>query len=110
MSRLLLRGDLLPGFGEISKRVEPPIIKLLAVESKDGYKLLLRFSDGAWGVYDFSRYVDASTPMTEPLRDTEFFGRHFIELGALEWPNGFDLSAEALQKAAGELRRDSKVA
>ncbi|HET9032747.1 MAG TPA: DUF2442 domain-containing protein [Dokdonella sp.] len=93
--------------------MEPPIIKLIAVESKGAYKLRLRFSDGAWGVYDFSRDVEASTPMTEPLRDTEFFGRHFIELGALAWPNGFDLSAEALHrqlKAAGELRRDSKVA
>jgi hypothetical protein len=34
--------------------------------------------------------------MTAPLADPVFFGRHFIELGALAWPNGFDLSAASL--------------
>lgn len=89
------------------------MIKLIAVEPKGAYKLLLRFSDGAWGVYDFARYAEAGTPMTEPLKDPEFFGRHFIELGALAWPNGFDLSAQALHRRlqeVEELHRDSKVA
>lgn len=89
------------------------MIKLIAVESKDAYKLLLRFFDGAWGTYDFAHYVEAGTQMTEPLRDTDYFGRYFIELGALAWPNGFDLSAEALHlrlKEAGELHHNSKVA
>lgn len=89
------------------------MIKLIAVEPRGACKLLLRFSDGAWGVYDFARYAEAGTAMTEPLRDPDFFGRHFIELGALAWPNGFDLSAEALHRRlqeGGELRRDSRVA
>ncbi len=87
------------------------MIKLMAVEPKGGYKLMLRFSDGTWGVHDFARYVEAGTPMTEPLKDPDFFGRHFIELGALAWPNGFDLSAEALHhrlRKDGELHRDSR--
>ncbi|MGH9621833.1 MAG: DUF2442 domain-containing protein [Bryobacteraceae bacterium] len=89
------------------------MIKLIAVEPKGAYKLLLRFSDGAWGIYDFARYAEAGTPMTEPLRDTDYFKRYFIELGALAWPNGLDLSAEALHRRlqeAGELHHDSKVA
>ncbi len=89
------------------------MIKLIAVEPKGDYKLLLRFSDGAWGVYDLARYAEAGTAMTEPLRDMDFFGRHFIELGALAWPNGFDLSAEALHRRlreSGQLHRESKVA
>jgi hypothetical protein len=89
------------------------MIKLIAVEPKGTYKLLLRFSDGAWGVYDFAHYAEAGTLMTEPLRDAGYFGRYFIELGALAWPNGFDLSAEALHgwlHEAEELHCDSKVA
>lgn len=89
------------------------MIKLIAVEPKDACKLLLRFSDGSWGVYDFARYVEAGTPMTEPIRDADYFARHFIELGALAWPNGLDLGAEALHQRlrdAGELRRYSRVA
>jgi hypothetical protein len=74
---------------------------------------LLRFSDGAWGVCDFSRYLEANTEMTAPLRDPQFFARHFIEAGALAWPNGFDLSADSLYRRlaqAGELRHTAAVA
>ena len=89
------------------------MIKLIAVEPKGAYKLLLRFSDGAWGLHDFARYAEAGTPMAEPLRGSDYFGRHFIEFGALAWPNGFDLSAEALHRRlheAGQLHRESRVA
>lgn len=73
------------------------MIKLVAIEPKEGTSLLLRFSDGTWGVFDFARYVEANTEMTAPLRGPEYFRKCFIEAGALAWPNGFDLSAESLQ-------------
>lgn len=88
------------------------MIKLTAVEPKEVYKLLLRFSDGSVGVVDFARYVEAGTEMTKPLRDPFFFARYFIEMGALTWPNGFDLSAESLRlrlEEAGQLRRDAEA-
>jgi len=78
------------------------MIKLVAVESKPGTQLLLRFSDGAWGVHDFARYIDANTEMTAPLADPAFFARHFIEAGALAWPNGFDLSPGSLYRRLRE--------
>jgi len=89
------------------------MIKLIAIERKEGASLLLRFSDGAWGAYDFSRYPDANTEMTAPLRDPDFFAKCFIETGAPAWPNGFDLSAESLHRRLrddGKLRYDSKAA
>ena len=89
------------------------MIKLVAIEPKNGKQLLLRFSDGAWGVYDFARFAAASTEMTVPLNDPAFFARCFIEAGALAWPNGFDLSAGSLHRAlseAGRLRRDAEAA
>ena len=75
------------------------MIKLTAMEQKGPTRLLLRFSDGAWGIYDFASFIKAATPMTKPLADPAFFGRHFIEAGALAWPNGFDLSAASLYLA-----------
>jgi len=89
------------------------MIKLIAIEPRDGYKLLLRFSDGSWGTYDFAPFVDANTQMTAPLRESAFFARHFIEAGALAWPNGFDLSAGSLHQRlhqSGELQRSAAAA
>jgi len=51
--------------------------------------------------------------MTTLLLDQDYFVRHFIELGALAWPNGFDMSAGSLHlrlSVAGELRRDADAA
>jgi hypothetical protein len=78
------------------------MIKLIAIEQLQDYRLLLRFSDGSSGAYDFAHFVEADTPMTTPLRDHAFFARHFIELGALAWPNGFDLSAASLHRTLAE--------
>ena len=86
------------------------MIKLTAVESKGDARLLLRFSDG---MYDFAQYLDANTEMTAPLRDPQFFAKHFIEAGALAWSNGFDLSGESLYRRleeSGSLRRDAAAA
>lgn len=80
-------------------------VKLIEVESKGGYQLALRFFDGAFGVFDFTQFVDAGTPMTEPLRDPAFFARHYIELGALAWPNGLDFSAGSLYRRLQETGR-----
>ncbi len=87
--------------------------KLKAVALKGDYRLLLRFSDGTVGVYDFAPFVEAATEMTAPLADPAFFAQHFIELGALAGPNGFNLSADSLRQgleSAGKLRRDAESA
>ena len=89
------------------------MIKLIAVEPRGTDRLLLRFSDGASGVYDFSPFIEAHTEMTAPLADASYFEQCFIELGALAWPNGFDLSAESLHRRLDELgllRRDAQAA
>ena len=89
------------------------MVKLIAIEPKDAARLMLRFSDGTSGTLDFAHFIKAGTEMTAPLANPEFFARHFIEAGALAWPNGFDLSAGSLQRRlqeAGELRRDAEAA
>ncbi|EQD55833.1 hypothetical protein B2A_05500 [mine drainage metagenome] len=92
---------------------EMAMLKLIAVESHGGTKLLLRFSDDAWGIHNFAPLIKAATVMTTPLRDPAFFARHFIEAGALVWPNGFDLSAGSLYrhlKADGKLHHAAEAA
>ena len=89
------------------------MIDLIAVEPKGDTRLLLRFSDESWGVYDFAPFIEAHTEMTAPLADPAFFARHYIEAGALAWPNGFDLSAGSLRRRlqdARELHRDAHAA
>lgn len=89
------------------------MIKLKAVESKGDYRLLLRFSDGTAGICDFAQFIESNTEMTAPLRDPQVFAKYYIELGALAWPNGFDLSAESLHRRlqeAGALHRDAEAA
>lgn len=89
------------------------VIKLTAVEPKDSHQLLLRFSDGASGVYDFAPFIEADTEMTAPLREQDFFARCFIERGALAWPNDLDFSAGSLYQRLqddGRLRRSIKAA
>lgn len=89
------------------------MIKLTSIEASKDRCLLLRFSDGAQGILDFTPFIDAGTVMTEPLREPAYFAKAFIELGALAWPNGFELSAESLYRRLGEkgaLQRDTAVA
>lgn len=89
------------------------MIKLTAVEDRGGYRLRLSFSDGSWGIHDFTHFIQTRTPMTVPLADADYFARHFIEMGALCWPNGFDLSAASLQQrleSDGALHREQRAA
>jgi hypothetical protein len=82
------------------------MIDVVSVKSAGGFRLRVGFSDGSIGEHDFSSTVARSGEMVLPLKDPAFFARVFIELGALAWPNGFDLDPIALHDrmlAAGEL-------
>ncbi len=85
-----------------------PMIDVVSVKSLGGYKLRVVFSDGSVGVHDFSSTAARDGEMVRPLKDPAFFARVFVELGALTWPNGYDLDPIALHErmaAAGELTR-----
>jgi hypothetical protein len=83
-----------------------PMIDVISVKALGGYTLRVGFSDGSVGVRDFSSTTARDGEMVRPLKDPAFFARVFVELGALTWPNGFDLDPIALHDrmaAAGEL-------
>jgi hypothetical protein len=84
------------------------MIDVVSVKPLGGYRLRVAFSDGSVGERDFSSTVARNGEMVRPLKDPAFFARVFVELGALTWPNGFDLDPIALHDRmaeAGELSR-----
>lgn len=87
-----------------------PMVDVVSIKPLGGYRLRVKFSDGLSGVHDFSDTVVRTGEMVVPLKDPAFFARVFVELGALAWPNGYDLDPIALHDrmgAAGELRREA---
>jgi hypothetical protein len=89
---------------------EFPMIDVVSVKPLGGFKLRVDFFDGSTGIHDFSATVARDGEMVQPLKDPAFFARVFVELGALTWPNGFDLDPIALNDrmaAAGELHREA---
>lgn len=85
---------------------QAPMIDVVSVKPVGGYRLRVGFSDGSAGIHDFASIATREGEMVRPLKDPAFFARVFVELGALAWPNGFDLDPIALHErmtAAGEL-------
>lgn len=75
------------------------MIKLLDVKPLKGHSLELSFSDHSQGVFDGGAYLATRQgPLLEALRDPEYFGRCFVDAGALCWPNGLELSAARLHE------------
>jgi hypothetical protein len=85
---------------------EIKMVRARRVRALPDYRLEIVFDDDTMGVADLSDFVTLG-PMTEPLRDPDFFARVFIEMGVPTWPNGCDIdpiNARMKLEAAGELR------
>jgi Protein of unknown function (DUF2442) len=82
------------------------MIKISSVKPVGGRRLAITFADGVHGVHDLAWLFEWDGPILEPLRDQAFFDRVFLEMGALTWPNGLDLSPWNIRtrmEEAGEL-------
>ena len=79
------------------------MIKILHATPLGSYKIRLEFSDGSSGDYDFAGLIARDTEMVRPLADRDYFAGCFLELGALCWRNGFELSAPGLHRKLEEL-------
>ena len=78
------------------------MIKIVQAVYQAGVEIKLHFSDGSFGVMDFSEMLSHKTSLTRALDDAAFFQRFFIEPGALCWPNGLEFSAGSLYKRLEE--------
>jgi len=84
------------------------MIKIVHAAHLRDYVIQVEFSDGSSGEYDLGPLVVRDTVLTRPPRTPEYLKRFFLELGSLCWPNGLELSAEAIRRRleeGGKLRR-----
>ncbi|NEV65232.1 DUF2442 domain-containing protein [Thiorhodococcus minor] len=82
------------------------MIKIVKAESLRDRIIRLEFSDGTAGDYDLQPLLARGTEMVSPLESDEVFQQFFLELGALCWPNGFELSGGGIQR---RLREQGKL-
>lgn len=78
---------------------------VVSAEYKGGHRIRLAFSEGTVKTVDFRKWLEG--PVFQPLKDTSYFGRFFLEAGTIVWPNGADIAPETLYKAKGVRARRS---
>ena len=77
------------------------MIKIIQAHYVEQRIVRLCFSDNSYGDYDLQPLIDRKTELTIPLEDAVYFKQFFLELGALCWKNGLELSPSSIyQKLA----------
>jgi hypothetical protein len=71
------------------------VIKVLAVEPLEGYKLRLKLSDGRKGIFDVSPYLDME--VFRELKDPQYFRRVYINFGTVVWPHEQDIAPDSIE-------------
>jgi len=66
--------------------------------------LFVRFKDGLNGRVRLDR--EDLTGVLKPLLDTDFFGRVYIDSGAVAWPGGIDLAPDAMYAEVAREHRE----
>jgi|ERR1051325_8313980 len=72
----------------------PAVVKAKYVKD---YVLDLEFDDGTRKLVDISQWFRG--PVFKPLEKTSYFRRYSIDGATVTWPNGADISPEALYEA-----------
>jgi hypothetical protein len=67
---------------------------VIEVKPEADYRLFVRFKDGLAGNVRLQR--ENLTGALAPLQDVQFFGRVFIDDGAVAWPGEIDLAPDAM--------------
>ena len=89
------------------------MIKIVKAEHLGQYRIRLTFSDGKQGEFDMAPLLSKDTALTQPLKIPETFKGFYLELGALCWKNGLELSPSALYQelqSAGKLNSEQHAA
>lgn len=72
------------------------MIKIIHANYLHDMTIRLSFSDGMVGDYDVSPLLARNTVLVQPLQQPDYFRDFFLELGALCWKNGLELSPGSL--------------
>jgi hypothetical protein len=76
---------------------------VVQAEHRGGFRIHVVFNDASENTIDFEPFLEG--PMFEPLRDSQYFQRFFVDGGTVVWPNGADIAPETLYEVAGRRRR-----
>jgi hypothetical protein len=71
--------------------------RVAAVEARPGFRLYVRFVDGAEGTVDLAALVQSSRAgVFASLADPALFAQARVEYGAVTWPGEIDLAPDAM--------------
>jgi hypothetical protein len=74
------------------------VLKVVSIRTAPPYKLVITFSDGAYGTFNASGMIGQRGEGAELLRERRYFGQVELANGVPTWPNHFDLSPEWLRE------------
>jgi hypothetical protein len=74
------------------------MIKVITARYLGNYQVALVFSDNKEGIFDGTSLLQRHGTLIEALRDENFFKLLFVDMGALCWPNGLELSPARLYR------------
>ncbi len=68
------------------------MIKITQAEYLQDKTIQIHFSDGSWGDYDLQPLIDKQSTLTKEIEGQVNFQQFYLEMGALCWRNGLELS------------------
>jgi hypothetical protein len=80
--------------------------KIVKVEAFEHY-LECEIDNGDLFRFDMLFVLKSEGEMTEALKDLAFFKKVYIELGAITWPNGYDIHADTIISDGELIKRAS---
>ena len=69
---------------------------VVEVKAESGHRLFVRFADGTSGKIQLD--ISELSGALAPLRNPSFFGRAFVDHGAVAWPGDIDLARDAMYR------------
>jgi len=71
-------------------------------EHLDGYRIWVRFSDGAEGEVNLANELHGT--VFAPLKDVDFFKQFSLEGHTLTWPNGADFAPDFIHSSLRQIK------
>jgi len=89
------------------------MIKITQANYLKDKTIQIHFSDGSWGDYNLQALIDKQSTLTKGIEELEDFKQFYLEMGALCWRNGLELSPSNIYnklERQQQLHRNEKVA
>lgn len=85
---------------------QTPCIRVIDARPLEGYQLLVTFSTGETGIFDFAPYLEK--PCFQPLKDLALFRTVTVAYGTLCWNDGdIDIAPETVYAHAQDTGTES---